>query len=152
MATLTDLHRTVQTTLAANKVGVPVFVRYLLSTQEKGPALIDRLGFTLATVRLWLNQPFDRVYALGAPQDGRLQLMIECKTGATAMISWSNSQSPGLGVDLMVIGNHGAIYHDAGAAMLWDEPIGPVPGKSPEFMTALVSRALRSGKPEDAGE
>jgi hypothetical protein len=44
MTTLADLHRAVRTTLAGQRIGQPVFVRFLLHRRplSEGPCLADR--------------------------------------------------------------------------------------------------------------
>src|SRR5262245_8941759 len=122
MTTLADLHRSVQATLASKRLGRPVFVRYLLQSQEKADAAVPRLALLAGTVRDWVGQPLERVYALGTLRGGQLSLTLEFRDGATALVSWTAGPPRGDGVDLTVLGNHGALYHDAGAAQLWDEP------------------------------
>jgi hypothetical protein len=151
MPTLADLHRTVQTALASKRLGTPVFVRYLLQTQDKPAAAVSRLAQVIGVVRDWLGQPVERVYAVGPAKSGHVTLTIECQRGATAQVSWTASAPRGGGVDVMVLGNHGALYHDFGTTVLWDEAAGPLADKPDEALTALIERALRSGQPESAG-
>src|SRR4051812_19398541 len=129
MASLDSLHRSVQNALP--KVGTPVFVRYLLFSQDKQDSVLVRLSAMLEKVQGWMKQPFDRFFTVGSVASGQVTLTCEFKTGATALLSWSNSAGRGLGVDVMVLGNHGAIYHDSGQAVLWDDaptlPLQTVP-------------------------
>src|SRR2546429_169455 len=67
MTTLADLHRAVQSALASKRLGRPVFVRYLLHSQDKPDAALPRLAHLTAAVREWVGQPLERVYAVGAP-------------------------------------------------------------------------------------
>ena len=151
MNTLADLHRAVQTTLASKRLGTPVFVRYLYHSPVKGRAAIARLARTVTTVREWLGQPLERVLALGNVEGRQVSLTLEFRGGATALVSWAGTTGRGSGVDLMVIGNHGTINHDAGATDLWDETLPPGDGEPDEAVVALIERAIRSGRPESAG-
>jgi hypothetical protein len=148
MSTLADLHRAVQSTLAGKRLGTPVFVRYQLTSQDRADAVLPRLAHLVAVVRSWLNQPLERVYALGTPKSGQVALTIECRGGATALVSWASCPPSGDGVDLLLLGNRGAMYHDAGSSRLWsDGALGPADPPDKELL-ALLQRAVKSGRPE----
>lgn len=151
MNTLADLHRSVQATLTSKRLGTPVFVRYLYHSPVKGQAVTARLARTVAVVRDWLGQPVERVYALGSAAGRQISLTVECRGGATALVCWAGTPGRGDGVDLMVLGNHGALYHDAGAADLWDEPLPAGDAAPDQDLVQLIERALRSGQPETVG-
>ena len=70
------------------------------------------------------------------------------RAGAIAQISWS--AAPRASVDLLLLGNHGALYYDAGTGNLWEESISLPEGKPDANVLAWVERALRSGRPETA--
>lgn len=150
MPPLSDLHRAVRSTLASKRLGKPVFVRYTLDGIEKPEALVPSLARAVAVVRDWLEQPLETVYALGAVAAGRVSLTLRFRDGATALVSASRSPARGDGLDLMLLGNHGALYHDSGSANLWDEPATAADPPDAALL-ALIERALRSGKPESAG-
>lgn len=153
MTTLTDLHRAVQSTLASKRLGRPVFVRYLVQSLEQSEAAVGSLTLALAAVREWLEQPLARLYATGSLASGQIALTVEFRDGATALISWSRCPPRGDGVDLLVLGNHGAMYHDAGNAELWDEAPSTVEAATDPALRRAVERALGSGRPEPiAGE
>ena len=148
MTNSADLHRAVQTTLATRQLGTPVFVRYLYHHQGSADAVLARLTHTVGVVRDWLGQTLQRVYAMGGVKERHITLTLECQTGATALISWIGT--PG-GIDLTVVGNHGAIYHDLGSANAWVES-QPAPDPAPDKdLQALIERALASGRPEAGG-
>ena len=148
---LAELHAAVTRTLASKRLGTPVFVRYLLHGQDKAGTASTRLAQITAVVRDWIGQGLERVYAVGTEKAGSANLTLEFQGGATALVCWTNSPGRGPGVDLLLLGNHGAIYHDAGTAMLFDEPAGMLTDVPPADLQALVERALRSGRPEMAG-
>ena len=145
MSLLSDLHRTVQTTLKSQRLGTPVFVRYQLQVPGKnGTELVARM---LAVTRDWIGHAVDRVYATGSTKTG-ISLTVEFQGGPTALLSWFSAPPRGAGVDLMVMGNHGVLYHDAGNGKLWDETPGALAEKADEGLVSLIERALRSGRPE----
>jgi hypothetical protein len=93
------------------------------------------------------DKPLERVHAAGTPKGGQVSLMLEFRGGATALVGWAAGASPAT-LDLTVLGNHGALYHDAGGARLWEgAALDPPPAADKELL-ALLERALRSGAPE----
>jgi hypothetical protein len=146
---LADLHRAVESTLNGKRLGTPVFARYLIRTQDRPGAVPARLAQLTAAVRDWLGQAAERIYALGSAKGGQVTLTVEFRGGATALIGWA-SAAVQPGIDLTVVGNHGALYHDAGAGHSWDDSLALPEAKPDEALLAWVERALRSGRPERA--
>jgi len=143
-----DLHRTVQTTLASKRLGTPVFVRYLFHAGGEPPAIMARLAKTVATVREWLGQPLERIHAQGTVAQRQVALTLECRGGATALVTWSGTTPRGPGIDLTVLGNHGALHHDLGDANAWEDATFDDRQPADETISAWIERALRSGRPE----
>jgi hypothetical protein len=145
-----DLHRAMQTTLASKRLGTPVFVRYLYHDAAKGNAVMQRLARVVAAVRDWLGQPLERIYAVGAANQRHISVTLECRGGATAVVAWIGSAPRGPGLDLTVIGNHGALYHDFGDGNAWAETAwdDKQPVEAP--LLAWIERSLRSGQPQAA--
>lgn len=148
MPSAADLHRAVQTTLASKRLGTPVFVRYTLQSEDRANAVLPRLARAVALVRDWLGQPLERVYAVGSIASGQVALTLEFAQGGTALVSWAQGRPRGDGVDLLVLGNHGALAHDAGSAVLWDEALAPGEENVDTSLLRVLERALGSGKPE----
>lgn len=150
MTSLAELHQAVERNLASKRLGSVVFVRYLLNSQAKADTAVNQLALLADAVRGWTGQAVHRVYAIGSPRSGQVSLTVEFRGGATANITWTRSLGRGLGVDLFVLGNHGAMYHDAGTDPLWDEAATPLAGRPNQELVALIDRALRSHRPEPA--
>ncbi len=146
--TAIDLHRTVQTTLASKRLGTPVFVRYLFHGTGEGAAVIARLARNVAIVRGWLGQPLERIHAQGSVAGRHIVLTLECRGGATAIITWIGTTPRGPGIDLTVLGNHGALYHDRGDANAWEGATFDDQQPADQTIAAWIERALRSGRPE----
>jgi hypothetical protein len=145
MISLADLHRVVAATLAEKRIGQPVFVRYLLHHPEPPESVIARLAQLTAIVKSWLAQPLDRVYVLSSPDRSHVALTLQFQQGATALVLLTHGgQQPG-GVDLLVLGNHGAVYHETAGAVGAEVLLAP----DPHILT-LIERALASGQPERA--
>jgi hypothetical protein len=147
---LAELHRAVEATLASKRLGTPVFIRYLLQTPDETGAVLPRLAQVVAAIRGWLNQSIERIYALGQVKTRQLTLTVEFRGGATALIGWSAATDAD-GVDLMILGDHGALYHDFGGTAQWDGERPAAPEKPDAALLALIERAVRSGRVEQAG-
>ena len=148
MTTLADLHRAVRTTLTSKRLGTPVFVRYLYHAPIKGQAVLARLAKTTAIVRDWLGQPIERVFAQGSAASRHVTLTLEFRGGPTAVVTWIGTTGRGSGVDLTVLGNHGAMNHDAGDANLWDDAFASDDAAPERDLVTLIERAIKSGRPE----
>jgi hypothetical protein len=151
MTSFADLHRSVQATLASKRLGRPVFVRCTLQGLDRPEAVLPRLAQLVALARQWLDQPLDQLYALGSSESGQVCLTLRFREGGTALVSYARGQPRGDGIDLMVLGSRGAVYHDAGSAELWDELAGAPADPADRALVALIEKALRSHKPEPAG-
>jgi hypothetical protein len=147
MNAFAELHRAVQTAIASKRLGKPVFVRYLLTGPDKA-AVVARLARIVAVVHGWLGQTLDSIHATGSNASGQVSLTLRFREGGSALVSVSRGQRLGDGVELMVLGNHGALYHDAGHAAVGQNPPA-LPEDRPEpALVAAIDKALRSGKPE----
>jgi hypothetical protein len=151
MTTLADLNRSVQGVIAGKRIGKPVFVRAHWMGQEKTAAIVPRLSLLVGIARDWLGQALDRLYALRSPDGSQVTITLQGREGGTAQVSFVPGPPRGDGLDVMILGNHGAIYHDAGNASLWDEALDPGDAKPDPRILAVVERSLRSGKPEPVG-
>jgi hypothetical protein len=132
MDTVSDLHRAVAATLAEKRIGTPVFVRY---TAVLDTDAVTKLAALAEVVRGWVGQRLDLVYAPGGSS-----LVLRFRGGATALIALVRHLPGERTVDLLILGNHGAIYHDGAYT---DES-----GSAPASVRATIARALSSGRPE----
>lgn len=151
MTTLTDLHRAVTSAIASKRLGTPVFARYHYHAVLRGQEIAARLAKTTATVRDWLGSPIERILAQGSTTSRHITLMLECRSGATAILTWIGTTGRSGGVDLTLVGNHGALYHDAGDGPLWDEAFTADDAAPDRDLVAWIERAIKSGRPEDGG-
>lgn len=144
---LADLHKAVAAQIAGKRIGVPVFVRYLAQGPFKPGAAPGLLAQLTATAAAWLGQELTRIFAAGRAEDGAVSLTLQFRAGGSALVSVAPAGQVGPAVDVMVLGNHGAIYHDAGGGNPWDD-IAFVLDAPPPKLVGAIERALRSGKPE----
>jgi hypothetical protein len=127
-----------------------VFVRLTWQGLDKPEAVVPRLAQAAAAVQQWLGQPLDRLHAAGSAEGGQVALALRFREGATALVSFARTPPQGDGVDLMVLGSRGAIYHDAGSGALGGDPVAAPPERPDPALLALIERALQSRKPEPA--
>lgn len=147
-ADLDALEQNVQSVLARKRLGQPVFVRYTLCEPRKEEERLTYLARMTDAACRWLAQPLERVFAVGTLASGTINLTLQFRQGATALISLAASPCLGDSVDLMVLGNHGALYHDAGQGPQWNGGTRYRSTQTDAKLTGLIERALRSGQPE----
>jgi hypothetical protein len=142
-----DLHRAVAAAIAGKHLGRPVFVRYTVQSADVGASAIDRAARTAGVVAGWIGEPIDRIFAVGSARDGCIALTLEFPGPATAAVCLVRSRPRGAGIDLMIVGNHGAAYFDSGAAEPWDQAPAPPAEPAPAALSAAIEKSLTAGKP-----
>jgi hypothetical protein len=122
-ALLLSLQHAVQAALDAGHVGVPVFVRCVAQTAPDRDALPQALYEALAVAGSWLGAPARRVYVQESGAEathghpaGEITATVEYAGGQSALVSASPTPADGVPrIDLMLLGNTGALYHDGSA-------------------------------------
>jgi hypothetical protein len=110
MAKSRDLDDAVQEVIKAGQIGQPVFVRCLIGVPDDREEQLKLLVDSVMTIQGWVGQPIERLYAVGA-LGSSLSLHVAFRNGASSLIS---GQSTGRWIaDLIILGNHGALYRDA---------------------------------------
>ncbi len=145
MSKFSDLNRAVLDAIKAGRIGQPVFVRCLIHSVDNSKESAGPLAAVVQAVQNWVGEPVHRIY----PADSRgetVTLAIRFRAGASALVSTIRSRSRS-GFDLIVLGNHGAMYHEGlagegeGRSGSSNIEIVDVP---PALLTA-VENAIRSG-------
>ncbi len=164
MATLAQLHQAVATALAAKRIGKPVFVRYhlqgLLTSEGDAASALAKLT---ATVSEWIGSPAQKLHALGSGKDGATHtaLTLRYADGSSALFSECRGAKGAPGINLMILGNKGTLYHslDSAALHLWQDVPASLGGKPPAEVLAAVEAARKAdntlvqvGKPEPRPE
>jgi hypothetical protein len=145
MPTLADLHRAVAATLTEQRIGQPVFVRFTVAASATPQAGLSKLAVLTEAVRHWVGQTPEQIYTVGTLDSGHVSLAVQFRQGATALVSLVR-RLPGEGLaDLVVLGNHGAIYHEAGPDS-WNEE--EAERATDPALRGVIERALASGKIE----
>jgi len=143
------LYKTVKSVLDSGRVGSPVFVRCVAQIASDREHLTDALAEVLAIAGLWLGASPQRVYAQGGKDAGQITATVHYLTGQTALVNVGTVKANGTPrVDLMLLGNKGAIYHDSLLLPSFAMPAGAVSHAeiiSKSLMDA-VERSLQTGK------
>jgi hypothetical protein len=150
-ATLDDLDRAVRGVLSSKRVGQPVFVRLTLHGPAPARTVVPRLARLVTLAARWVGQALTRLHATGSPRSGQVCLTLQFAGGASALVRLARGPVRGDGVDLMVLGSRGAVYHDEGTGHAWDGGTDSGKGRADPKLAGLIERALRSGRPEAPG-
>jgi hypothetical protein len=143
---LGELRQSVQTVVNGKRIGKPVFVRLTIQGPDKHADILRKLALMADTASSWIAQPLDRLHAVGSLASGQVCLTLQFQGGASALISFARGRWFGDGVDLIVLGNHGAIHHDPGTGTLW-QSLPDFKGAKPDArLSEAIEQALRSGK------
>jgi hypothetical protein len=144
------LDQAVRAAIDSKRIGQPVFVRFTFHAGGPAKEARARLLRMAELARGWVGQDLARVQATGSWRGGQVCLALTFVGGASALVSHARGQGPAAGPDLMVLGNHGALYHDPGLANLWGG--GMDLGKPADEKLAVdIDRALRTGQPVTPG-
>ncbi|HIE26491.1 TPA: hypothetical protein EYP66_04325 [Candidatus Poribacteria bacterium] len=146
------LYQTVKEVLASGRIGSPVFVRCLAQIASDRVHLQDALAEVLATASAWLGAHPQQVYAQGGEDAGHITAAVHYVSGQTALVSMSATKTDGPPrVDLMLLGNKGAIYHDSLLLPLFAMPTTRLISQSEQLSSTkalmdAVERSLQTGK------
>ena len=157
MAFLDELDRAVRNILSRERIGQPVFVRCAIHQNRPRNDSAILLTQLAGHARHWLNQDWDRVYANGQIESGPLALTLRCRQGASALLIHAEEPSGAARIDLMILGNHGAIYFDDlpeqcdGNAVVTAAETDHFNNDDNRLLNA-VQRSLRTGQPEFVAE
>jgi predicted dehydrogenase len=145
MPSLNDFHRAVWSALRSDRVGQPVFVRYHLRGPLADRALFQDLADTVGT---WISRrpsfpAPSRLLGIGCEEQPGA--VLEFDGGACAVVTMVSVQSDGIGLDLTILGTHGAIYHSYGSGDIFEDDPPPTeaahPDRAEPYGVLLVSGA-----------
>jgi len=138
-------YQTVKEILDTGRVGVPVFVRCVVQIAPRNEHIIDTLARILTLTGSWLEAVPMRVY-VQHHNSMQITASIQYTGGQTAIVSVNVASDVPPCVDLMMLGNKGAIYHDGTTVPIdFDVAFEPLP--VPEWLLCALKRSLHIGKP-----
>jgi len=140
-----DLLQAVEGLLASQRLGEPVFVRCLLLTANPTTDPAHRLAQLAGTIRRWFGVPLARLYAAGTVAEGQASVSLQFASGVTGLVVLARCPEGADNLDLLILGNHGAAYHEATTGEGWEET--RLQHMDPD-LHAAIQRSLDCGRPE----
>ena len=141
-----QLHQIIEEIIDTGRVGVPVFVRCAAQLPPAKENMYDVLARVLTMAVSWLKASPLRVYVQIGDNLRKITATVQCTGGQTAVVSVNATPDATPQVDIMMLGNKGALYHD-GDALPPGFDIAAEPMPVPEWLVDAVDRSLRAGKP-----
>ena len=141
-----SLYQTVKEIVQNRRVGAPVFVRCVVQISSlESEHIGDVLATVLTMAGSWLEAVPLQIYAQIGAGARHISTTVRYAGGQSAIVS-VYALADLTSIDLMVLGNKGALYHDAGAiAPEFDITAEPLP--IPEWLMKAVNRSLAEGEP-----
>lgn len=140
-----SLYRTVNEIIDTGRLGVPVFVRCIVQVASGGEYVGNILARMLTMASSWLKSSPVEVYAQSNDRLRQITVTIKYTDGQTSIVSVSASGVANR-VDLMLLGNKGALYHD-GDALSPGFDINAEPIPVPDWLLDALERSLHAGEP-----
>lgn len=144
------LYQTIKEILETGRVGTPVFVRCVVQILPISDDIVDTVARILMIAGSWFEAAPIRVYA--QTQDFmQITASVQYTGGQNAIISVNIANDLPPRVDLMMLGNKGALYHDGeslpeGFDITFDST--PIP----EWLIEALERSLENGRPANIEE
>lgn len=143
------VYRTVSGAVEAERVGTPAFVRCIAQVASTRAELDANLCRALGAVAEWLGEPPRRVFALGGSESGGITVTAESERGRTAIVSVGLAFDRAPRVDLLLIGNRGALHHEGVPVPMIEGPDGHISvPEAPAGLMDAVHRSLSTGQVE----
>ncbi len=140
------LYETVKEILDTGRVGIPVFLRCSAQIEAGEDYVEDVLMRILAMTCSWMEAVPLRLYAQNGNKSKQLTVTAHYVGGQTAIVSVNATEDREDSLDLMLLGNKGALYHDS-ESLPPGFDITTEPLKVPEWLVDAVAESYRSGKP-----
>ncbi len=141
------LYQTIKEIINTGKVGVPVFVRCVVQILPKSEYLIDTLARILMMTGNWMEALPIKVYVQFRESKMQITASVQYTGGQNAIISVNTAPNVSPRIDLMMLGNKGALYHD-GASIPPGFEFNFDPITIPEWLINALRKSINSGKPE----
>ena len=139
------LKKSVQSVLEKDRIGSPVFLRYVLHVAGQGTNLLPSVAEMAALANGWMPSTPATVYAQGDADETQITVMIHYIAGQMAVLS-VNRVDIEPAVDIMLVGNKGVIYHETPVGRHYLNAIAPEFGEAGELADA-IGQSLESGQP-----
>jgi len=140
------LYQTVKEIIETGRVGTPVFVRFVVQIMPSGEHILDTLARFLVITGSWLTSIPIKVYVQHRENSAQITASVEYAGGQTAIVSVNIANVISSRIDLMMIGNKGAVYQD-GEMMPPGFDVDFEPSSIPEWLMDAIEQSLFAGKP-----
>ena len=140
------LYQTIKEIIETGRVGTPVFVRFVVQVMPSGEHILDTLARFLVITGLWLTSIPIRVYVQHKENSAQITASVEYTGGQTAIVSVNIANVISSRIDLMMIGNKGAVYQDS-EMMPPEFDVDFEPSSIPEWLIDAIEQSLFAGKP-----
>jgi hypothetical protein len=145
-----DLDTSVQEVIKAGQIGRPVFVRCMVGVPEDREDQVKLFVDLVMNVQVWIGEAIERIYAVGAWGPG-LSICLQFRNGASAIISGKTSRE--WFKDLIVLGDHGAIYRHGFTGGVVAKLARSFPGSDlKQAIREALESAVESGEPQTVRE
>ena len=142
-----SLQQSVQSVINEGRIGSPVFLRCMLQIPIKGESIAQVTAALAALANTWMPSSPEQIYVQESADAIQSTAMIQYSGGQTATVS-VNCIPPDteISVDLILIGNKGAIYHETpmGRHRLMK---GRIELSGGENLVNVINQAIKTGKP-----
>jgi hypothetical protein len=139
-------YQTIKEIIETGRVGTPVFVRFVVQIMPSGEHILDTLARFLVITGSWLTSIPIRVYVQHKENSAQITASAEYTGGQTAIVSVNIANVISSKIDLMMIGNKGAVYQD-GEMMPPGFDVDFEPTSIPEWLMDAIEQSLFAGKP-----
>jgi len=140
------LYETVKEILDTGRIGVPVFLRCSAQIESGNGHVEDVLMRILAMTCSWMDTVPLRLYAQNGNKSNQLTVTVHYIGGQTGIVSVNAAPGAKDSLDLMLLGNKGALYHDS-ESLPPGFDITTEPLEVPEWLVDAVTESYRSGEP-----
>jgi hypothetical protein len=140
-----DLDAAVLDVIKAGQIGRPVFVRCLVGVPEAREDQKKLFVDLVMNVQIWIGEAIERLVAVGTWGPG-LSICVQFRNGASAIVSGEVTRE--WLTDLIVLGNHGAIYRDAFSGSVAKLARSFPESDSKRAIRAALEAAVESGQPQ----
>jgi len=142
-----SLQQSVQSVINGGRIGSPVFLRCMVQISINRENIVQATAALAALANTWMPSSPEQIYVQKSADAIQSTAMIQYSGGQTATVS-VNCIPPDteISVDLILIGNKGAIYHETpmGRHRLMKDRIELNGG---ENLVNVINQAIRTGKP-----
>ena len=139
------LKKSVQSVIDEDRIGSPVFLRCVLNIASEASSLLQPAAEIVALSNGWIPSQPQSIYAQGDVDATQVTVMVKYADGQMTVLS-INRVDTETGIDIMLVGNKGVIYHETPLGRHYLSATPPQLNKLGELSDA-ITQALTSDQP-----